>query len=144
MNKTITLLLSLFLPATSAFAAVEAVDTAQVGKLFGGLLVVVAVIFWGAWLAKKFSLGKSFSNNGNLKIVSMMSLGTKEKILLLEVGDEQIVIGSSAQGLQHLHTLKNPIATDNTEQNKAIPFSSQLKKFLNKTDDSNPPGNEEP
>jgi len=128
--KIIYTIIAIFMPATSAFAAAEAVDASQVGKLFGGLIVVVAVIFWGAWLARKFSIGRSFSNNENLKIISMLSLGTREKILLLEVGEEQIVIGTSAQGIHHLHTLKTPIKLDHTKQKNNLSFSEQFKKFL--------------
>ena len=132
--KILYTIIAIFMPATSAFAAAEGVDASQVGKLFGGLIVVVAVIFWGAWLAKKFRLGSAFSNNEHLKIVSMLSLGTREKILLLEVGEEQIVIGTSAQGIHHLHTLKTPIKLDDSNSKNSLSFAEQFKKLLTKSD----------
>ncbi len=141
MKKLFYITVALFLPANYAFAASEAVDASQVGKLFGGLIVVVAVIFWGAWLAKKFSIGNSFSNNGSLKIVSMLSLGTREKIVLVEVGDEQFVIGTSAQGIQHLHTLKQPIKLDDNKPKHPASFSEQLKNLLVKPKSSNKSSN---
>lgn len=129
--------------STTSFAASQAVGAAEVGQLFAGLLVVVAVIFMGAWLAKKYNLGNRFSNNDCIKVVSLLSLGAKEKIILLEVGDEQIVVGSSNQGLQHLHTLKTPVEIKNTDNETVAPFAAQLKKLLNKSSSKEVNGQDE-
>jgi flagellar protein FliO/FliZ len=60
----------------------------------------------------------------------MLSLGTREKIILLEVGEEQIVIGTSAQGIQHLHTLIKPIKVEDASNKTSVSFSEQFKKLL--------------
>ena len=132
------LILGLSFFSSIALAKGEAVGALEVGKLLAGLLVVIAVIFWGAWLAKKLNIGNRFTNNGAIKIISLLSLSTKEKIIVVEVGGEQIVVGSSQQGLQYLHTLTDPICTKNIDEKQSdepfsIQFSNQIKHFFNKT-----------
>ncbi len=73
-------------------APLEPLSSPYLLKLTGGLLLVVAVIFVLAWLVKKFNLNQQ-SQNGLIKIIAGLSIGTRDRIVLLQIGEEQILIG---------------------------------------------------
>ncbi|WP_434532968.1 flagellar biosynthetic protein FliO [Alteromonas arenosi] len=50
------------------------------------------------------------SGNGDMKVVASMVAGTKERLMVVEVGDEQYLLGITAHNINHLATLPTPIA----------------------------------
>lgn len=72
------------------------------------LTAVLAVLGVVAWLAKRFRGGQL--QGGLIQIVSGLSLGPKEKVVLLRVGEEEILVGMSPAGMQQLHVLNKPAA----------------------------------
>jgi flagellar protein FliO/FliZ len=77
-------------------------------KLTAGLVLVVLIIFALAWLVKKFNLNQQ-SQNGLIRIVAGMPIGTRDRILLLEVGEEQILLGLTPGRIEKLHTLSQKL-----------------------------------
>jgi flagellar protein FliO/FliZ len=47
-----------------------------------------------------------------MKVVASMMAGTKEKIMVIEVGDEQHLVGITAHNINHLATLKTPLVNN--------------------------------
>ena len=86
----------------------EPLSTPYLFKLTGGLLLVVVVIFVFAWLVKKFNLNHQ-SQNGLIKIIAGLSIGTRDRIVLLQVGEEQILVGLTPGRIEKLHTLSQPL-----------------------------------
>jgi flagellar biosynthetic protein FliO len=73
------------------------------------LLLVVFVIFCIALIAKKLNLTPN--NSGHFKLISSMSLGGKERIVIIEVQGKQHAIGVTAQNVNHLFAVDTPIET---------------------------------
>lgn len=46
-----------------------------------------------------------------MKVVASMIAGTKEKIMVIEVGDEQHLIGVTSHNISHLSKLETPLET---------------------------------
>jgi len=67
------------------------------------LMAVLALVALCAWLARR--LRSTQLQGGLIQIVSGLSLGPKEKVVLLRVGEEEILVGLSQAGLQPLHVL---------------------------------------
>lgn len=107
--------------ATSALATVEPLSSSYLLKLTGGLIVVVAVIFLVAWLIKKMNLTPQ-SHTGLIKVIAGLNLGTRERIVLLEVGGEQILVGLCPGRMEKLHTLTTPLdpASLTTDSTRSI------------------------
>ena len=101
--------------------------------MLGALTGVLLLIFAAAWLLKKLQQGQSGSR-GHLKIVSVLPLSAKERVVLLQAGEEQVLMGVSGAGIQHLHTLNSPIDTDSTSSAEANTptgnFAEQLKNIM--------------
>jgi flagellar protein FliO/FliZ len=73
-----------------------------------GLAAIVIFILFLSWFVKRFSLG-TFSANTHLKVVASLPLGTRERLLVVDVAGQQILLGISAAGINNLHLLDSPI-----------------------------------
>ena len=110
---------------------VNAMDALSVSL---GLIFILAIIFFLAWLMRKAGYS-NMSGQGNLKIIATLSLGQKEKISLIEVGEQQLLVGITATQINTLHVLDEPLETryeasqtkNNTEKNH---FSNKLTELL--------------
>lgn len=70
-----------------------------------GLALIVGLLFLGAYLLRRLGGGKAFGNTGPLRVVGGLMLSTRERIVLLEVGDAWIVVGVVPGQIKTLHTL---------------------------------------
>ena len=88
--------------------AVTAMDAVSVSI---GLVFILLLIFLLAWLMKKVGYS-NMSGQGNLKILATLNLGQKEKISLIEVGEQQLLVGITATQINTLHVLDKPLDTN--------------------------------
>jgi len=101
-----------------------------------GLLVVLLVIGAAAWGFKRFG-NVHVGAQGRMKIIGGISLGTRERAVLLQVGDQQLLIGVSPGRVQTLHILDKPVLIEERLEN-ATSFSSRLQSaILNRKNGSN-------
>jgi flagellar protein FliO/FliZ len=71
-----------------------------------GLLIVLSVFFLCVWGVRKLN-GLTVSGTEPLRIVAGLSLGMREKVLLLQVGKKQLVLGVTPGRIETLHVLEN-------------------------------------
>ena len=90
------------------------------------LLGILLLIFFGAKFLVKL---KGFKNNlgQSIRIVSSLSLSVKEKIILVEVAEKQILIAVSSAGIRALHVFDAPAIEDGGDE---AGFSKQLHDIL--------------
>ena|SRR5690554_5593019 len=81
---------------------------ASLATMAVGLLVVVALIFGCAWLVRRMN-GLTGMNTGAMKILSVMALGTRERIALIDVGGTQILVGITPSSIRTLHVFDEPV-----------------------------------
>jgi flagellar protein FliO/FliZ len=110
------------------------ISLASLAETAFGLLIVIGFIVLLAWLIKRTNQLQT-SANGKLKIIAGLPLGTRERIVLVEVGKEQILVGVTAQQIQTLHVLKEPINSDDATA-PTSQFATKLKHVLNQQDKS--------
>lgn len=93
-----------------------------------GLLLVLGIIILLAWLIKRTNRFQATAN-GEMKIIAGLSLGPRERAVLIEVGEQQILVGVTPQQVQTLHILETPVST---EQAKSIPidFADKFQQIL--------------
>ncbi len=119
---------SLLMAAAPARSATEAVSASQIVSLLAGLVLVLMVFFIIVYLLKRVS-GLHGMNKGHMKIVDTMHLGTKERLLIVKVTNEYLLLGISAQGIHPLHVLSDDlIETDGQEQEEPV-FNQLLSKM---------------
>lgn len=95
-------------------ASPEVVSTVEKGSaistmtnMLGGLIVVLVIIFVLAYIVKRLNLTPT--SHGVLKTLAVMPLGQREKIVLLEVGGQQYLLGVTSQQVQVIDKLSSPI-----------------------------------
>ena len=98
------------------------------------LISVICIIFILSVLVKKFNILPGGSS-GLIKIISGISLTSKDRLLLIQVGDEQILVSASPAGINKIHELKTVVeseAISSVENPKAGNFSSLLNSVISR------------
>ncbi|HSC67310.1 MAG TPA: flagellar biosynthetic protein FliO [Cellvibrio sp.] len=93
-----------------------------------GLSAIIALIFALSFFVKRFGSG-SFSANTQLKIISSMPLGTRERIVLIDAAGQQLLLGITPTNINTLHVFAEPIAVDNKAEVQSD-FSRKLMAIL--------------
>lgn len=90
------------------------------------LALIVALLGGTAWLARKVSGGKGFGQEG-LKIIGGVALGPRERIVLIEVGNEWLVVGIVPGQIRTLHRLeKGSLPSESLPASDEKPFAQWL------------------
>ncbi len=118
--------------ATAAAApAVGSGVAGQLAQLVLGLLLVLGLIFFLAWLLRRVQQAGPSGKGQVIDIVGSRALGPRDRLVLVQVGNEQILLGLSPGTITALHVLKEPVQVPSTEQ--ASPeFAQRLMELLGK------------
>ena len=111
---------------------------AYLAQLVIGLIIVLFCIIVLAWLAKRFNQFKS-SSTGVLQILGGVSMGARERVVLVQVGSSQLLLGVSPGGINTLHVLTQDIANSDTSTDTNVSpqpsqetFSEKLSSILSR------------
>jgi flagellar protein FliO/FliZ len=92
-------------------AAAEAVAPGQALQVVLGLALVLALIVAAAWLTRRLQAFRP-QGRGQIRIVEGLAIGAREKLLLVEVGDERVLLGLCPGRIATLHTFAAPPARE--------------------------------
>ncbi|WP_036169452.1 flagellar biosynthetic protein FliO [Massilia sp. 9096] len=100
------------------------------------MIVVLAALGALAWFLKRYG-PKASGANANVKIVGSLNLGGRERLLVVEVGNQWIVVGASPGRVNGLATMPRqegvePTAALSTPAPAAANFGDWLKQTLDK------------
>jgi flagellar protein FliO/FliZ len=84
-----------------------AVSTGSIMQIVFSLLLVLVVIVLVGWLLKRINVAQQGSGN-LLKVLGGVSIGQRERIVLVEVKDTWLLIGVGPGQIRTLHTLEKP------------------------------------
>ena len=132
--------LGLFLTSSITLGADQVAQTPSMPgvesffQMFFGLIVVLLVIFILATVFKKLNLVNVGGNN-LINVIASQPLSNKEKLVLVQVGEDQILVGMSPGNISKLHKLSRNV---NFESYTPLPegqtdFTRMLKSVLNKS-----------
>jgi flagellar protein FliO/FliZ len=103
----------------------------QLAQLVLGLLLVLGLIFFLAWLLRRVQQAGPAGKGQVIDIVGSRALGPRDRLVLIQVGNEQILLGLSPGTITALHVLKEPVQVPATDQ--ATPeFAQRLMELLGK------------
>ena len=142
MNKVLGLLLALPLSAlaaepvaTAAAAAAPAVTSGVAGQLTQlvfGLLLVLGLIFFLAWLLRRVQQAGPAGKGQVIDIIGSRALGPRDRLMLVQVGNEQILLGLSPGTITALHVLKEPVHVPSATEKTTPEFAQRLMELLGK------------
>lgn len=95
---------ALLLAAQAAQAQTGAVPTAGMGQMLFGLAAVIGLVLALAWVARRMGL-QAPTQSPLLRRIATLAVGARERIMIVEAGDQWLVVGVTAQNIQTLHTL---------------------------------------
>jgi len=98
----------------------EPSQVATLASMLGGLILVLLLIFALAYLLRRFNLVPT--TNGVLKTIAVTSLGQKERLVLVQVGEQQYLLGVSSQQVSLIDKLVEPIHIESDS------FASRLRQ----------------
>ena len=96
------------------------------GSMILSLLMVLALIGVSAYVLKRFNVIQQQS--GQLKVVASLSLGVKERIVVAQVGEQQLVLGVTSHQITLIKNLEEPI--DSSQPDKKSGLTGNVLAFL--------------
>ena len=134
------LLLALFALMTVPAVAQEAVPAVSPSSLFtgdyllqviGSFVVVILLLIGVLVLLRRFN-GVSSQMHGNMRVISSVGVGQRERVVLLQVGVDQILVGVGPGNVRKIHAFDQPVveASASTTPN----FSDVWKVAMGKTE----------
>ncbi|WP_018410126.1 flagellar biosynthetic protein FliO [Methyloversatilis thermotolerans] len=94
--------------AEDAATAAPAATTSGAGaviQMLGALAVVLAVLFAALWLLRRLSGGKFAGGGAPIRTVGGIAVGSRERIVLLEIGEHWLVVGVAPGSVNGIATL---------------------------------------
>jgi flagellar protein FliO/FliZ len=92
-----------------------------------GLVLVLVLIITAAWVLRRvvqFNVPA-----GALKVLGGLSMGARERVVLLQVGKEQLLIGVAPGQIRTLHVLQEPVEAS-PAHGHAGGFAARLREVL--------------
>lgn len=96
-----------------------------------GLMFVLALVFASAWLLKRVGQG-GLTGNSHMKIVATLPMGTRERIAVVDVGGQQLLLGITPTSINTLHAFDEPVITQDSAPGSSD-FASKIREVMAKS-----------
>lgn len=108
--------------------------SSQITQLVLALMVVIGLIFLFAWVVRRIQqqLPQTVGNK-TIQLLATQPLGPRERLLLVQVGKEQVLLGLMPGNIKALHVMQEPVEVNAAEAGKGA-FSLRLKHFMRQTE----------
>ncbi|HHH36382.1 MAG TPA: flagellar biosynthetic protein FliO [Gammaproteobacteria bacterium] len=110
----------------------EPASVAQLLQVLTSLVLVVGLIFGAAWLFRRYGRFHGMASE-QVQVLAGVSVGQREKVIVLQAGDTQMLLGVAPGRVQTLHVFDRPVIETEKAAGKARPgFPDLLKGELKK------------
>ncbi|MEN5141579.1 flagellar biosynthetic protein FliO [Pseudomonas juntendi] len=103
----------------------------QLAQMVFGLLLVVGLIFFLAWLLRRLQ-STAVKGGQVIEIVGSRAIGPRDRLLLVQVGKEQILIGHTPGSIEALHVLAEPVQVAESARQATPEFAQRLLELMGK------------
>jgi len=116
-------------PAALAQDPANPVGAGHLLQVFLGLVLVLALVLATAWMLRRVGRVPGLSNQA-IKMIGAAAVGTRERVVLLEVSGTWILVGVAPGQIRSLATLpKSELAPAEVNPAPPAPFAQLLKRF---------------
>jgi flagellar protein FliO/FliZ len=121
-------------PVANAAAApvVNSSVAGQLTQLVFGLLLVLGLIFFLAWLLRRVQQAGPAGKGQVIELIGSRALGPRDRLMLVQVGNEQILLGLSPGTITALHVLKEPVQVPSATEKATPEFAQRLMELMGK------------
>lgn len=104
----------------------EPLSFESVSQMMLGLLLVVGLIFFLAWVFRRANFVPGQTTG--MRVIASLPLGARERAVLVQCGEKQLLLGVSAGSVQLLAQFDEPVI----EPGKAAPseFATKLAQLI--------------
>ncbi len=95
--------------AASGPGVVTAPDAGSIASVVVSLVLVVGAILACGWLYRRTQGLRGAAGGGVFRIVASQALGQRERIVVVEVGGKQLVLGVTSAQVSALHVFDEPV-----------------------------------
>lgn len=116
-------------------------SSTHLASVAAGLVLIVALILVLGWFLRRFNQGGLF-NNSSIKIIATLPLGTRERLAVVDVGGQQLLLGITATQINTLHVFDEPVIAAGDSSSASSDFGKKLMAILqqkNNRDTAAPP-----
>lgn len=103
----------------------------QLLQMVFGLLLVCGLIFLLAWLLRRVQ-GVAPKSGQLIEVISSRAIGPRDRLLLVQVGKEQILLGHSPGDIKALHVLAEPVEVPAGARQAPPEFAQRLLELMGK------------
>lgn len=103
----------------------------QLAQMVLGLLLVVGLIFFLAWLLRRMQ-GAAPKGGQVIEVIGSRAIGPRDRLLLVQVGKEQILIGHTPGSIEALHVLAEPVEVPASTRQATPEFAQRLMELMGK------------
>lgn len=89
-----------------------------------GLLFLLAIVAVGWWLVKRAG-GLQINSGSGLKVVAALSVGPRERVVLIELAGEQWLLGVAPGRVNLLHRFEQPVLAASSDD-----FASKIRHLM--------------
>jgi flagellar protein FliO/FliZ len=118
---------------------VRAVSSGDIVSWSVGLIVVLGIFFLCVWGMRKLG-GLNINNTEKMRMVGGLSLGLREKVILLQVGKKQLILGVTPGRIETLLVLEGEDRLMREESSTALSEAGFAQKLVHaikaRSDDS--------
>ncbi len=100
-------------------------------KVILSLALVLSIFYLLVYVFKKY-MGGSFKSHSSIRMLGGISLSNKEKIVIIEAGKVNLLLGVSGAGVTKLHQFSDDeLSVQSNEPESIVPsFGQQIEKIL--------------
>ncbi|MEM7206993.1 MAG: flagellar biosynthetic protein FliO [Pseudomonadota bacterium] len=114
-----------------AFNTADPLSAESLLRLFGGLVLVLVLVVALIWILKRVQ-GIPSGSAGDIQILGALALGQKERLVVVRLGHEQIVVGVTPGRIDHIHTLHTPLEAPTQISQDSSSFAEKLRSVIGK------------
>lgn len=96
-------------PGSSSFSLGSSAGLASLAEVVLALLLVVVVIVGLGWLLRRVQHGVGGGSSARLRMVAALALGPRERVVVVALGETQLLLGVTGSSITFLHRLEEPL-----------------------------------
>jgi flagellar protein FliO/FliZ len=90
------------------------------------------LIFFLAWLLRRVQQAGPAGKGQVIELIGSRALGPRDRLMLVQVGNEQILLGLSPGTITALHVLKEPVQVPSVTEKATPEFAQRLMELMGK------------
>lgn len=128
MRTLLLIIAGLLVADTAAAEPPGLVGGSEVISMITSMFIVLAVILALGWLYSRSRLAVS-GQKDVIQVIASRALGTKERLLVIDVAGKQLLVGMTSTSVQTLHVFDEAVVVDDATPSTPA-FAQRLKATL--------------